>query len=315
MRRQQPPHFYLFYSRYSMNSFDEFLNTKLLEDVSREGQIAQYEKSLSSLAKIRIKLMRNGMDTTDIDKQMTTLHSALNRRNSSTNKWHGYIIRIDQEPINNVSMWRLMTSDGLAFHIPVKDAFGIVKIPHDWQKYPNPKRPISKFVEYRQEVFGYNVINLITYTENRTVDIVPFRTTKEESQYFLIKRRNSGMWATVGGHINEGELDNPINAARRELHEETGAQPLVIRQLPSGWIREVVSNPETNPSAEYNSWTLPFIAIIDPKFEMSPADDAVGGAWFNTDEAPHGLHFSHHKEVIRKAIDYLPTLLKQFGKH
>ena len=298
-----------------MNSFDEFLNTRLLEDVSKEGQMAQYEKALNSLAKVRNKLMRNGMDTVAIDNQMAELHQALGKRNSSTHKWHGAIVRIEQEPINNTPMWKLLTSAGLTFHIPVKDAAGTVKIPKNWHEYPNEKRPIMKFIEYRQEVFGYSMVNLITYTENRTVDVVPFRTQKEESQYFLIKRR-SGMWATVGGHIDEGELTNPINAARRELQEETGAQPLVIKQLPVGWIREVVSTPEITPSAEYNSWTLPFIAIVDPHFEMYPNErETLGGSWFDLKDVPSGLHFSHHKQIIHKAVEYLPTLLKQFGKH
>ncbi len=298
-----------------MNSFGQYLDQRLAENVSKQGQISQYEKSLNTLMKVRDKLLRNGMDTTDINNQMAQVHDALGRRTSGTHQWHGDIVRIDQEPINNELMWRLMTRDGMAFHIPTDKAVGVVKIPANWHQYPNPKKAISKYVEYKEEIFGYNMINLITYTENRTVDIVPIRTRKDENQYFLI-RRKSGMWATVGGHIDEGELNNPILAARRELSEETGAQPLVIRQLPSGWIREVVTDPNLTPSAEYNSWTLPFIAIVDPNFQMVPSEvETKGGSWFDVGEMPSGFHFNHHKQVLQKAFEFLPTLLKQFGKY
>jgi ADP-ribose pyrophosphatase YjhB (NUDIX family) len=299
----------------NMNSFSDFLDERLRQDVSKEGQIAQYEKSLRSLFKVRKRLVANGMNTTDIDNQMNDLNKAMRRRLSGVHKWHGDIVRIDQEPINNTPMWKLSTNNDLVFHIPTKDTAGVIKIPVNWHQYPNPRKPMTKFIEYRQEIFGYNMVNLITYTENRTVDVVPVRTNDDQPQYYLIKRQDSGLWATVGGHIDEGELENPILAARRELREETTAEPLVLRQLPSGWVKEVVANPDETPSKEYNSWTLPFIAIISPTTVMDPQSDAAGGNWFSIGSVPEALHFTHHKEILRKAFDFLPILLKQFGKH
>src|SRR6185312_3500785 len=52
-----------FFARYNMHSFDEFINRMLTEDVSRQGQISQYEKSLTALARVKDRLSRNGMDT------------------------------------------------------------------------------------------------------------------------------------------------------------------------------------------------------------------------------------------------------------
>ena len=296
-------------------TFGDFLQGRLLEDVTREGQVEQFRKSLARLSKARKSLAMNGMDTTDIDRQSDQINVALQRRMSATHQWHGAIIRVDQEPINNVVMWRLTTRDGTVFHIPVADAHGIIKIPPFWHQYPTPQKPMNKFIEYREERWGNTVLNLITYAENRTVDVVPFRTRKDKAEYYLIKRKNSGLWATVGGHIEEGELDNPIVTAHRELKEETHAVALVMRQLPGGWIREVVANPDSTPSADYHSWTLPYIALVNPDFQMVPADDAVGGAWFEMGDMPSGLHFDHHKEIIQQAFDFFPQLMKQFGKH
>lgn len=277
--------------------------------------MGQYKRSLKGLSKIRSRLASSGMNTQDIDNQIDQVREAMKRRSSGTHKWHGDIVRIDQEPINNIPMWKLTTRSDIVFHIPAKDTTGVIKIPVNWHQYPNAKKPMTKFIEYREALFGYTVVNLITYTENRTVDIVPVRSSGATSQYYLIKRRDSGLWATVGGHIDEGELQTPLLAARRELKEETQAEPLIIRQLPCGWLKETVSNPEQTPSKEYNSWTLPFIAIISPTFTMVPSDDASAGDWFDVDHIPGGFHFGHHKQVLEKAFEFLPILLKQFGKH
>jgi hypothetical protein len=201
-----------------MNSFHEFLDTK---KVSKEGQIAQYSRSLKNLLKTKVRLSSMGMNIKDIDNQVDTVDQALQRRLSGKEKWYGDIIRIDQEPIGGTPMWKLTTRSDLFFHIPTSDTTGVIKIPLNWQQYPNPKKPMTKFIEYRDQMFGYNKVNLITYSENRTVDIVPIRTQKEKAQYYLIRRQDSGFWATVGGHIDEGELQTPILAARRELKEET----------------------------------------------------------------------------------------------
>lgn len=298
-----------------MNSFQEFLSHKLDQEVSKEGQISQYTRSLKNLSKIKNKLASSGMNTQDIESQIDQVKEAMKRRSSGTKHWHGDIVRIDQEPINSIPMWKLTTRSDLVFHIPAKDTTGVIKIPINWQKFPNSKKPLTKFIEYREALFGYTVVNLITYSENRTVDIVPVRSMGSTSQYFLIKRGDSGLWATVGGHIDEGELGKPILAARRELKEETQAEPLVIRQLPCGWLKETVLNPEQTPSKEYNSWTLPFIAIISPTFTMIPSDDASSGEWFEVDHIPNGFHFGHHKQVLENAFKFLPVLFKQFGKH
>jgi len=298
-----------------MNSFKDFLDERLSSDDTKKGQISQYEKSLNSLARVRKRLVANGMDTRDIDDQMKELSGAIRRRMSGVHKWYGDIVRIDQEPINNTSMWKLSTRDGTAFHIPTKNTAGVIKIPVNWHQYPNPHKPMTKYIEYREEVFGHNLIKRLTYTENRTVDIVPVRTKGVGAEYYLIKRKDSGLWATVGGHIDEGELENPILAARRELREETHAEPLVIRQLPSGWMKEVVANPEETPSREYNSWTMPYIAIIDPHLVMEPDDDAVSGEWFGVGDVPEAMHFSHHRKLLYKAFQFLPHLLHKFGKH
>jgi ADP-ribose pyrophosphatase YjhB (NUDIX family) len=297
-----------------MMNFGDFLQNRLLEDASREGQVAQFRKSLTRLSKTKKSLGVNGLDTTDIDNQIDQVNVALNRRLSATHQWHGAIVRVDQEPINNIVMWRFTTSEGIVFHIPVAKSRGIIKVSPYWHQYPSPQKPMNKFIEYREESWGSTTLNLITYAESRTVDVVPFRTSKDRAQYYLIRRRESGLWATVGGHIEEGELANPIGAARRELKEETGATALFMRQLPTGWVR-CGSTATDNPESDYHSWTLPYLALINPDFQMTPSDDAVGGEWFDLEDMPGSFQFNRHKDIIHQALELFPQVMKQFGKH
>lgn len=274
-----------------MNSFGDFLENK---HISKEEQLARQQKTLEQLNKTKKKLAKDGLDTFDIDQQMRKVDAALVRRRSGTHSYYGTVVRFDQ----STEGWRITTRDGRLFLLPYPDAHEIMKIPADWQSF---KKPQPKFIEYRQE----GERNIITHVENRTVDIVPFRTT--DSKFYLIRRKDSGLWATVGGHIEEGE--NPLAAAQRELHEETGSYPLILRKIPYGWVRSV----SALPSREHNSWTLPFIALMNPETVMKPQDDAIGGDWF--DFIPDNLHFDHHKKIIRLAQQHLPSLLKEFGKH
>jgi len=281
---------------------------------NREGQINQFQYAQKKLHKVRQKLSRMGMDTNHIDDQLSRVNAALDHRLSATGNFHGAIIRIDQEQNGETIYWKLTARNGEQFYIPMNATEGITKIPAMWQKFPSAEKPMTKFLEYKTEMVGSQKMNIITYAENRTVDIVPIRTQGEHSQYYLIKRRKSGLWATPGGHIDEGELSNPINAARRELREETGAHPLYIQQLPGGWLKEEVAHPDQWAAVEYHSWTMPFIAIVQPDFQMTPGDDAADGQWFDPGHSPDDFHFTHHKQILSMAFEYLPQLMAKFGK-
>ena len=57
--------------------------------------------------------------------------------------------------------------------------------------------------------------------------------SEHQGKILLSQHRSRTTWETQGGHIEEGET--PLEAARRELYEESGATDYAIRPLCDYW--------------------------------------------------------------------------------
>ena len=122
---------------------------------------------------------------------------------------------------------------------------------------------------------GMSCVDLIILTDNlmSNGDINP----KYKFKVLSIKRGHdpfAGMWANPGGNIDEGE--KPIDAAIRELEEETGLKlkPTDFRFI--GKFDEPWRDPRNK-----NCVTYAFQAFLDEDqmVNVTPGDDAVECAW------------------------------------
>jgi 8-oxo-dGTP diphosphatase len=125
-----------------------------------------------------------------------------------------------------------------------------------------------------------------------TADIVVI-TRERRPRVLLIRRKHdpfAGKWALPGGFVNEGE--KIIDAARRELQEETG---LRIRRLePLGTFGD--------PGRDPRGWTVSaaFITLVNSKnLKAVAADDAAEVEWHALDRLPP-LAFDH-SEILKLA--------------
>ncbi|MBR3018644.1 MAG: NUDIX domain-containing protein [Clostridia bacterium] len=64
--------------------------------------------------------------------------------------------------------------------------------------------------------------------------------TKHENKIVLSRHRSRDTWETQGGHIEAGET--PVNAAKRELWEESGAEDYDIFPLCDYWAADEISS-------------------------------------------------------------------------
>lgn len=127
-------------------------------------------------------------------------------------------------------------------------------------------------------------------------DTVVFCGSPTERKVLLVLRAADPFkdsWALPGGFVDEGE--RPVEAARRELAEETGLiweGPLV----PIGTFAD--------PGRDPRGWTASAVYLADIGLDeplVVSGDDAAEAEWFGVNELPEQLAFDH-SEVVAAAL-------------
>lgn len=126
-----------------------------------------------------------------------------------------------------------------------------------------------------------------------TVDAVVFGYQERELRVLLIERGEDpcrGAWALPGGFV---QVDEDLgDAAKRELEEETGIQPLLLEQLGA------FGTPGRDPRG--HTITVAFVAIVKLEdHNARAATDAADARWFPANDPPE-LAFDHN-EILEAA--------------
>ena len=126
-----------------------------------------------------------------------------------------------------------------------------------------------------------------------TADIVLI-TREAQPRVLLIQRAHepfAGAWALPGGFVN---VDEPIvDAAKRELHEETGLEIALLEQLYT----------TGDPGRDPRGWTISiaFLARVEAgALQPRAGDDAAAVKWFRINKLPQ-LAFDHAM-LVQRAI-------------
>jgi 8-oxo-dGTP diphosphatase len=142
-----------------------------------------------------------------------------------------------------------------------------------------------------------------------TVDVVVLTMAKGQLQVLLVQRGVdpfAGMWAIPGGFKRPDEtLDE---AARRELHEETGVDGnALLRQFGA------YGDPDRDP--RMNVVTVAYVAVIRDIGTPAASTDAAAAALIPVDEVVGGqveLAFDH-TTILGDAVDRVRTDLELTG--
>ena len=125
-----------------------------------------------------------------------------------------------------------------------------------------------------------------------TADCLVFARTEKGMKLLLIQRKNEpckGKWAFPGGFMDIDETT--IDAARRELKEETG--------LEVGELFRVGVFDAVNRDPRERIITVAYYTVLDKPVEVCGLDDAAQAKWFLLTELPE-LAFDH-REILREA--------------
>lgn len=128
-------------------------------------------------------------------------------------------------------------------------------------------------------------------------DTVVFMGPKDARKVLLVKRGNepfADSWALPGGFVDEGE--RPVDAARRELVEETG---LI-------WEGEMTPvGAFGDPGRDPRGWNVSAVFTADAGLQtplVVGGDDAAEARWWFVDDLPSEMAFDH-LEIIAAALE------------
>ena len=105
--------------------------------------------------------------------------------------------------------------------------------------------------------------------------------SKKTSRYLFVLRsgaRYDSTWAFVGGKVEKGETE--YTALQREIVEEIGFMPLVLKTIPV----------EKFTNAKNNFTYITYVCLIEEEFVPKLNDEHKGYAWSKLTSWPKPLH-------------------------
>lgn len=123
---------------------------------------------------------------------------------------------------------------------------------------------------------------------------------KKENQgkKFLLLHYEKKHWDFPKGHVEKNETE--IEAAKREIHEETGITELNF--LPK--FRETISYYYKRDGKLCHKEVVFFLAKTG-KTEIRLSNEHIGFEWLEFEKAKEKLTFKNAKEILSKAKDFL----------
>jgi len=136
-----------------------------------------------------------------------------------------------------------------------------------------------------------------------TVDMIVIGTDKDGKPWALLIKRGKepykGDWALPGGHVDVDIDKTLLDAAERELKEETGidAKALGLEFHQVGAFGDI----DRDPRGRYV--TIAFVTVIDGLIDIQHGDDAADARWVKVDTALSMSLAWDHNDILKKIFD------------
>jgi 8-oxo-dGTP pyrophosphatase MutT (NUDIX family) len=135
-------------------------------------------------------------------------------------------------------------------------------------------------------------------THDESFGIIPLKKEGEEWKVFLILHKGGKHWGFPKGHLDAGE--SPLDAAKRELFEETGLQVIeFLRQIP------FVEQYQFRTKKQLISKKVHYYpAVVSGDVQFQP-EEIQDGKWMTFKDALATLTFKEGKEICNHVVRLL----------
>jgi len=141
--------------------------------------------------------------------------------------------------------------------------------------------------------------NFCSCTPSMAIDVI---LTSGDSHVWLVKRRDSGKYATLGGFMEVGETS--VEAVARELFEETGL--LLSKNGGAPRLFGVYDDPRRDLGRHRHSVSIVYVVDIGLDEHPQAGDDAASVVRVELDHVADLDFFIDHKTVL---MDYKASLI------
>ena len=121
----------------------------------------------------------------------------------------------------------------------------------------------------------------------------------DSAKILLMYNKKLNKWLQPGGHINDSELEHPINAAIREVYEETGIKIKVIGPSFDGVTIEPIAvshyKNKVGDMIDIQYLSIPLTTTLN-NFENNKVD------WFSIDELDNNEEVEHEIKIKVKSL-------------
>jgi 8-oxo-dGTP pyrophosphatase MutT (NUDIX family) len=134
----------------------------------------------------------------------------------------------------------------------------------------------------------------------RSAGAVVFSIKYSGNVFFLLLRYSAGHWDFPKGNIEDGE--NEVQAACREIREETGIEKVVFLE---GFNKKVEYNYRRHRKVIHKEVVF-FLAKTDSQ-RVILSNEHIAYSWTDFDSALAKLTYMTAKDILVKAQDYLKS--------
>jgi bis(5'-nucleosidyl)-tetraphosphatase len=134
--------------------------------------------------------------------------------------------------------------------------------------------------------------------KDQSFGVIPVRWQNSEYQFLLVQH-HAGHWAFPKGHAENGETD--LQAARRELKEETGISNVIVLEDVSLAETYYFKRGEQTVSKK----VCYFLGIVKEYAVRIQAAEIKAYKWVNAGDAFNLITFSESRRLLTEAKQYL----------